>query len=73
MQGDIDKKIKWAVDATDAQQKAQTDLDSKIAKLQQDLKTQVVQLRCTVIDHSSNMLPILMSTISGNCLSASAH
>ncbi|KAL3133270.1 hypothetical protein ABBQ38_007151 [Trebouxia sp. C0009 RCD-2024] len=40
LQADIDKKIKWAVDATEAQQKAQTDLDSKIAKLQQDLKTQ---------------------------------
>ncbi|KAL3149113.1 hypothetical protein ABBQ32_001953 [Trebouxia sp. C0010 RCD-2024] len=40
VQADIDKKIKWAVDATDAQQKAQTDLDSKIAKLQQDLRTQ---------------------------------
>lgn len=38
VQSDIDKKIKWALDATEAQQKAQTDLESNIAKLQKDLK-----------------------------------
>ena len=44
VQADIDKKIKWAVDATEAQQKAQSDLESKVAKLQQELKTQVRHL-----------------------------
>ncbi|DBA97441.1 hypothetical protein WJX77_005637 [Trebouxia sp. C0004] len=38
VQYDIDKKIKWALDATETQQKAQTDLESNIAKLQKDLK-----------------------------------
>ena len=47
MQADIDKKIKWAIDATEAQHKAQTDLDSSVAKLQQELKSQVGQSRCT--------------------------
>ena len=41
VQAGIDKKIKWAIDATEAQQKAQSDLESNVAKLQQELKTQV--------------------------------
>ena len=44
VQADIDTQIKWAVDATEAQQKAQSDLESNVAKLQQDLKTQVYQI-----------------------------
>lgn len=41
VQSGIDKQIKWAIDATEAQQKAQSDLESNVAKLQQELKTQV--------------------------------
>ena len=41
VQADIDNKIKYAVEATETQQKAQTDLESSIAKLQQELKVQV--------------------------------
>jgi len=51
VQSDIDKKIKWALDATEAQQKAQTDLESNIAKLQKDLKHEVSclhKLLCTL-------------------------
>ena len=58
VQADIDKKIKWAVDATEGQQKAQSDLESNVAKLQQELKTQVchlcVALICMLQDQSQS-------------------
>lgn len=41
VQSDIDKKITWASDATEAQQAAQTQLEANIAKLQKDLKAEV--------------------------------
>ena len=51
VQSDIDKKIKWATDATEAQQKAQSELESNIAKLQKDLKAEVCQTLLTLSQH----------------------
>ena len=48
VQIDIDKKVKWAVDATEAHQKAQTDLESSIARLQKDLKNEASQACSTI-------------------------
>lgn len=43
VQTDIDAKIKWATQATEKAQAAQTQLESDINKLQSDLKNEVVR------------------------------
>lgn len=59
VQADIDKKIKWAVDATEAQQKAQSDLESSVAKLQQELKTQVCRSCFAAICRLSALITVV--------------
>ena len=59
VQADIDRKIKWAVDATETQQKAQSDLESNVAKLQQELKTQVCQSGFAAICMQSVLITVM--------------
>lgn len=44
VQSDIDAKIKWATQESEAAQAAQTQLESNISKLQNDLKQEVSSL-----------------------------